>query len=207
MRDALWGGPRVAERILSPQPSNRFFCCGLASAAWPRARLFFGPKGPPTVGFPPSLSPLENWRRRYKVCDASLAIEVPRRGQGKQGGGREPGSPLPEPSRLFSFLFCFVFFNFQEPAEENRNANQAFTSKRRSKWPHLVWLRLAEEQGGGGRPSFFHRLTWAHTLETKGSQGQLLSDIPPLKSRKLSLHYFRRNACIIYKGCVVFPCA
>ena len=155
VRDALWRGPRVAERILSPQPSNHFCCGGLASAAWPRARLFFGPKGPPIVGFPPSLSPLENWRRRYKVCDASLAIEVPRCGQGKQGGGREPGSPLPERSRLFSFFVLF-FFNFQEPAEENRNANQAFTSKRRSKWPHLVWLRLAEEQGGGGRPSFFH---------------------------------------------------
>ena len=109
MRDALWRGPRVAERILSPQPSNHFCCCGLASAAWPRARLFFGPKGPPIVGFPPSLSPLENWRRRYKVCDASLAIEVPRCGQGKQGGGREPGSPLPERSRLFSFFVLFFF--------------------------------------------------------------------------------------------------
>lgn len=145
----------MAERILSPQPSNRFFCCGLAALLAPRGpeRDFFGPKGAPTVGFPPSLSPLENWRRRYKVCDASLAIEVPRCGQGKQGGGREPGSPLPERGRLFSFLFCF-FFNFQEPAEENRNANQAFTSKRRSKWPQLIWLRLAEEQGGGGRPFF-----------------------------------------------------
>lgn len=144
MRDALWGGPRVAERILSLQPSSRFSCCGLASAAWPRARLFFGPKGPPTVGFPPSLSPLENWRHRNKVCDASLAIEVPRCSQGKPGLGENPDL-LCLSGAGFS-VFCFVFFNFQEPAEENRNANQAFTSKRRSKWPHLVWLRLAEEQ-------------------------------------------------------------
>ncbi|XP_061285752.1 uncharacterized protein LOC133255242 [Bos javanicus] len=104
VRDALWGGPRVAERILSPQPSNRFFCCGLASAAWPRARLFFGPKGPPTVGFPPSLSPLENWRRRYKVCDASLAIEVPRRGQGARGRKpqRQPGLHVEAPQQMAS---------------------------------------------------------------------------------------------------------
>lgn len=139
MRDALWGGPRVAERILSPQPSNRFFCCCLASAAWPRARLFFGPKGPPTVGFPPSLSPLENWRRRYKVCDASLAIEVPRRGQGKQGGGREPGSPLPERSRLFSFLFCFVLFSiFRSPRK--KTATPTRPSRRSAAANGLTWF-------------------------------------------------------------------
>ncbi|KAG5206774.1 hypothetical protein JEQ12_018347, partial [Ovis aries] len=67
-------------------------------------RDFFGPKGAPTVGFPPSLSPLENWRRRYKVCDASLAIEVPRCGQGARGRKpqRQPGLHVEAPQQMTS---------------------------------------------------------------------------------------------------------
>lgn len=47
------------------------------------------------------------------------------------GDGREVEIWIPFPG-------AEPFFSFVSPAKGNRNTSQCFTSKRHSKWPHLV---------------------------------------------------------------------
>lgn len=153
---------------------------GLAGTAEPRGSRpkgtcfspFISPQSPFFRAIPPSLSPSEDWGHGGKVSGALGAIEVLPFARGAREGSWNPNTLSGSEALFFSFLrkdtatpasvvlICFVF-----------------TSKHRSRWPHLVWRHFAQEQQKDRKPSYLLSPAGrsGHS-ETRGSRR--LSTIP-----------------------------
>ena len=174
MRDAPWGGPRVAERILNHSPTTSSPAAALLAPRGPERDSSLALKGPPQLA---SLPRFLLWKTggigiRYTTLHWRLRCrDVAKASQGWE----RTRISLPERSRLFSFLFCFFQFSGARGGKLQRQPGLHVEAPQQVASPGLSascrgtvrsWkaLLFSSTGLGAGKPKRF----WP--LETEGSQ-------------------------------------